>query len=417
MTNTCRGCSARIPAHKTWHSEACRSSYRRKRARAISPSGQGHLSRKEAVTRLEKLLAENDLQPEDIGSLKAVRINEWEGFIKNADGEVEKTTLRGASIILNPKWDTGPEWPVVQQAKPTVVPPHKPSKPRKGKWRTAVILPDPQIGYRQLTNGDLDPFHDEAAMRIAMNLVAEVQPDLIVNLGDLLDFASHGKYAQEPGFALTTQPTLDRAHRFLADQRATVPHAEIRLLEGNHDIRLANSIMANALAAFGLHRANLPDSWPVMSVPHLLRLDELGVEYIGGYPNGRTWINDRLACAHAPTKLRSNGSSAAASIDDERVSVIVGHTHRIELHHKTRNVRDGARQNFVAALGCLCRTDGAVPSTKSSLDPMGRPVTHYEDWQQAAGVVTYKEGDGAFGLEIVPILKGGTLFRGQELGG
>ncbi len=42
-------------------------------------------------------------------------------------------------------------------------------------------------------------------------------------------------------------------------------------------------VTANAAAACGLRQTG--GDWPVL-VPHLLRLDELGVEYIGGYLAG-----------------------------------------------------------------------------------------------------------------------------------
>lgn len=363
----------------------------------------------------KKILVDSNIRPEDVGGIEKVKISQWEGFSKGEDGEPVITPLSGTSLILNPKWEKGPAWPVVQPAKPTLIKPVKAVKKPKSAYREAVILPDPQFGYRSI-DGTFDPFHDEKAIACALKIVADVQPELIVLLGDLLDFAQFSaKFVQEPSFALTTQRTLDRCHEFLAQLRATCPKAEIKILEGNHEQRLPMSIIKNAAAAYGIRQANIPETWPVLSIPHLLRLDELKAEYISGYPNGRVWINDRLACAHAPSKLRSGGSSAAASIDDERVSVITGHIHKIEIKHKTRNVRGGFKQNFVASLGCLCRIDGAVPSTKGALDVRGRPVLHYEDWQHAVGVVTFKPGDGPFALDIVPIIEGEAIFRGRPV--
>jgi len=168
------------------------------------------------------------------------------------------------------------------------------------------------------------------------------------------------------------------------------------------------------MSAFGIRKANAPETWPVLSVPYLLRLDELGVEYIGGYPAGIYWLNDRLACIHG-SKVRSSGSTAALVVDDERVSTIFGHVHRIELAYKTRRVRAGARTSLAASPGTLARIDGAVPSTKGSTDPLGRPVPAVENWQQGVGVVTYEDGDRPFALELVPIFDGQVTFRGETL--
>jgi predicted phosphodiesterase len=310
-----------------------------------------------------------------------------------------------------------PAWPIVQPARPCIIKPTTTTNRRRTTkgWRTALILPDPQIGFR-MVDGKLDPFHDETAMKAGLRLAAELQPDLIVNLGDFLDLAEFSRFDQEPGFANTTQASLDRGHRFLVEQRATAPNAEIVLLEGNHDWRLLKSIMANAKAAFGLRQANTPESWPVLSMQHLLRLDEIGVEYVDGWPAGVYWVNDNLACIHG-LKVRSAGSTAAAVVDDERVSVIFGHVHRIELLHKTRRTKEGRRQSFAATPGCLCRVDGAVPSMKGAINSRGQAVHNVENWQHGLAVVTYKPGDSPFHLELVPIFDGHVMFRGQELGG
>jgi hypothetical protein len=367
-----------------------------------------------ALGKIAALLERSGIDPADIGKVQQVRLNEWQSMSKDDDGNAVVTDLEGASIVLTPTWESGPAWPVVQPAAPVTIRPTKARQRKDDGWKVAVCLADNQIGYRRdLVTGELLPFHDERAMSLALQVIAELQPDLIVNFGDLMDFAEMGRFEQEPGFALTTQPTIDRASHFLADQRATAPNARLALLAGNHEERLPRWIIANAKAAFGLKQANsAPTDWPVMSVPHLLRLDEIGVEYIPGYPAGVLWINERLACIHGH-KAKSNGSTAAAVIADERMSVLFGHVHRLELQHRTKRVYGGSRTHLAACIGCLSRTDGSVPSTRGAIDPMGRPVPAVEDWQQGFAVVTYKPGDSPFHVELVPIHDGEALFRGR----
>lgn len=380
--------------------------------RSVSP-GQ-----RDTLGALAEMIDASGIDLSEIERLDKIELGEWDMGSKNADGEPDVTRLTTQRIVLTPKFAAGPAWPVVQPSTPVKLPPPSPRRRAKSKWKTAVILPDPQIGYRRdLDNLEaLDAFHDEAAMSVALDVVAELEPDLIVNLGDKLDLAEIGRWVKEPGFQRTTQATINRGHLFLAEQRARAPKAAIRYLEGNHEARLPRWVMENAGWAFGLRRACLPDSWPVLSVPDLLRLDALGVEYVSGYPAGITWINDRLACVHG-SKVRSSGSTAAAVIDDERVSVIFGHVHRIELQHKTRRTRHGGRSSLAASPGCLCRIDGAVPSTKGGTDPLGRPVQAVENWQHGVAVVTYQDGDAPFSLELVPIHDGSAILRGAPLGG
>ena len=407
----CAGCPKDVPEHKKWCSDACRCRDARSRKKEGLPSPGGNIGE------LARLFAREGIDPSQ-AVVEKVKLSEWEGMIKNPEGEAELVTQKAASIIISPKWEQGPEWPIVQPAAPVLIKHiHKPrAKSTRDTYQSYICLPDNQIGFRRLADGTLDPFHSEEAMATALLVLEELQPNKIVNMGDVLDFAEMGKFAQEAGFAQTTQASLETAHRYLAKQRAICPKAEIVYLEGNHDQRLQRNISQNDLAAFGLRQAGgRPDSWPVRSVPHLLRLNDLNIQYIGGYPAGSYWINDRLKCSHAPSKYRSSGSSAAASIEDERVSVIVAHTHRISLQHKTRNVRDGFRQNFVAEIGCLARLDGAVPSTKSAATLDGRHVAKYEDWQNAVAVGVYVPGDGDFSLEILPIIEGVVFFRGQRI--
>lgn len=308
--------------------------------------------------------------------------------------------------------ETGFSWDPVRPARPVKVTyGGVPNPVRNSGWKTAVILPDPQIGYRRLADGTLDPFHDARALDIAMQIVNAERPDLTVWLGDFLDFAPLGRFRLEETFAQTLQPAIEVAHELLAKTAAL--SAEVRLIEGNHDARLQNYITDNALAAAGLRRAKeAPGSWPVLSVPFLLRMEELGVEYVGGYPSGATYLNDNLCCIHGNV-VGPAGTTAAKVVANEQVSTIMGHIHRIETAYKTRNSRGRPRFNLAHSPGCLARIDGAVPSTMGSVAlKTGKPSRSWENWQQGVTVVRYEEdGDQRFTLETVPIFEGWAMHR------
>ncbi|MDP9013793.1 MAG: hypothetical protein M3O41_14285 [Pseudomonadota bacterium] len=361
-------------------------------------------SKRDRLGTIADLLDRSGIDIDDVDRIQNVKL--WQGFFKDEDGEAHVVDMSG--VTLAPTWDDGPEWPVVQPAKP-VRPRSSPAKPKAvGEPLTACIFPDPQIGFRAL-NGTLDPFHCETSMALALAITKSLRPDKVVNLGDFLDFAEFSRFEQDPEFANTTQASIDRAHEYLGQQReVSRDDTEIELIEGNHDRRLAKHVIANARAALRLRQANTPESWPVLSVPNLLRLDELGVKYVEGYPAGITWLNDRLACVHGE-RLK-----VAQVVDEERVSVIQGHIHRIARQHKTWRTPKGPRTTLAASPGCLCRIDGAVPSTKSSTQSDGTPIMRPEDWQNGMCVVTYMPGDGEFQLELVPFHNGSTYFRGKR---
>src|SRR5690606_17687983 len=104
-----------------------------------------------------------------------------------------------------------PSWPVIQPSrkqykiKPVTV------TPRATKFKTAVVGADTQIGFDMDSEGNLDPFHDDAAMNIFLQVVALENPHQTILAGDILDLAEQGRWVQEARFANTTQHALERA--------------------------------------------------------------------------------------------------------------------------------------------------------------------------------------------------------------
>lgn len=310
--------------------------------------------------------------------------------------------------------ETGFAWPPVAPAPALTVKVPR-ATPRPGKWRTAVVLPDQQFGYRQLLDGTFQSFHDERALHIAEQVIEVERPHLTVMLGDVLDLPAHGRYRQEPSFVTTTQRAIDRASRHIATVAAL--SRETRVLEGNHDARLSNYVLDNALASAGLRQARRqPGDYPPMTVPHLLNIADMpNTKWVGGYPSGATYVNENLAAIHG---RRTGRNMLDRVLDDERVSVVFGHVHRIVAMWQTRNTRTSPKFNQALSPGCLCRIDGTVPSARAGLDPWIAPPRSWEDWQQGLAVVRYEPGDGRFHVEMVPIIplddRSWALHRGQE---
>ena len=369
-------------------------------------------TKRKVLGQLADLLDRNGIGVEDIGQVH--RVNVWQAMSKDDTGNAVVTDLAG--IQLSPTWESGPEWPAIQQAKPCVVRHSRKAPTADTGARRTAFLPDPQIGFRRLDDGTLIPMQDELAIACTLTLLSVIKPHRVVWLGDTMDTAEwSSKFLVLPEFVLTTQPTVDRTHRFLAESQAAAgPQCEEwDLVEGNHDNRMANSVAKNAMAALRLRQANTPDGWPVMSVPHLLRLDELGIRYCDGYPAGRI----KIASAHgrqAPLyALHGEKLSMEKQAKSERISTVQGHAHHFGHATETYDGGDGDAIEVESwSLGCLCRTDGAVPSTKGGADVRGRHVPRVESWQQGIGVVTETEDQWA--MEPVRIRDGRALWRGKE---
>lgn len=361
----------------------------------------------QTVQAVAELLQRAGVDPAEVGRIDKVRLSEYQTAYKDTEGEAHVLDLKAASVVLTPAWETGPAWPVVDQARPAKVTFSGRANrvpPAADGMQRLLVLPDAQVGYGLDHAGEPEAFHDEDALALAVTLARTVRPDAICCLGDLLDLPAVSKYRKQPSWALTTQAAVDRAHDWLAALSAVAP---VTLLEGNHDARLHNYVLDNAAAAFGLKRANAPEDWPTLSVPYLLRLDELGVEYVGAYPVGIKWYAPNLACIHG-TKLKMS-----QVLDDERVCVVQGHTHKAALTYRQRRTMDGPQLMWAASPGCLCRTDGAVPGVNVGHDlRTGRSVQRPQDWHQGCAVVTYDPtGERLPVYEFVPIASGTARWR------
>lgn len=332
-----------------------------------------------------------------------IRTGHHTGYIKDSNGEIEYTNPLDSmrmSFVLEPR-SFEPKWTEITQVESVELPTYVPEK-RPKKTKTAVILPDTQIGFRRFSDGSTDPFHDEKAINVALQIIKDTKPDEVIMLGDFLDLPAFGRFEQTEDYAHTTMMAITYGHQLLAAIRRFNPSCKIVVLEGNHDRRIEKSNRANVAANFTLKQAGLSDNFPVLSVPHLVNFKQLGVEYVEAYPAGKYWINERLQVIHGHV-VRSNGSTAAALANSENVSTIFGHIHRMESHYSTQNIYKSGRTNAAFSPGCLCRIDGAVPSAKGSTRLDGRPVLSYENWQQGLAIVTFEPGDGSFNYSPIYI--------------
>lgn len=365
-------------------------------------------ARRESLGRLADILERNGIDLDAIGRVQ--RVSLYQSLTKNDEGEAEIHDL--TAVQFSPKWESGPEWPVVQPGPAVKLPAVKVAPARNG-WPNAVILPDIQMGYFRAVNGELEPTHDEDALSVALGITKAADPELVVLVGDNLDLPEMSKYRLTAPFAQTTQATIDRMTLFCGELRRAAPRAQIVWLAGNHEERLPRYLIDNATAAFGLRKGASPESWPVMSVPYLCRLDEFDIEYRPGYPASNVWITERLRVIHGD-KVASGGSTAHKYLGSEKTSVIYGHIHRREWAERTREDHDGPRTVLAATPGCLARIDGAVPSTRGGVDLDGRPLVRHEDWQQGLAVIPYDPESGRFVYEQIAIHDGWAMWRGKE---
>ena len=194
--------------------------------------------KKEVLGKIAHLLERNGIDVDEVG--KVSRVNIWQGFYKDTEGEAHTVDMAGLSF--SPAWEDGPDWDPVSQAPPVKcsVRPVK-GLPKPEGWQTAVIVPDAQIGYYRGADGELIPTHDEDAISLCLSGIRDLNPEVVVCVGDMLDAPEFGKYRTSPAFALTSQASIDRCATFAAELRACAPNAEIVWLAGNHEERITNA--------------------------------------------------------------------------------------------------------------------------------------------------------------------------------
>lgn len=390
-----------------------------------------------AINRIAELLERSNIPVESLGNIEKVKVKSWgvHAKIKTRDDkgkvvgeEIVKDGLYSTNLVFSPAWEDGPKWPVVQPAPPTVVKFTAPTVIVPKGLRVEVVHPDTQGGFQRVLDSRefdgkresyiLQPIHDERAIDVALQITAAIQPDGFTHVGDLLDNSEFSKYLQVEEFWRVTQASIDWGHGYLARVKSAVGaprrrngktiRKKLRLVDGNHDWkRLATYIQQNARAAFGLRPANsTPESWPDLSFPHLLRLDELGFEQCGMWPGSEAWLIEgrhALVVTHDPKK---KGAYQA--------SVIAGHTHQHREQTFTVRTPFGHETFTLYEIGCLCSLERA--KTKGSIQRTRVPSDRgfVSEWTQGVTVVEILEDTGQHHVDFVPIDNGVAIYRGQR---
>jgi hypothetical protein len=319
---------------------------------------------------IAKLLTKRGLKPADWQIIKA-RVNEW-GGPSGTDNAQLRVELEPARNLLAPARSDGwraPKAPKVDKSKPFMV----------------------------MASGDRHcPLHDEGLHAASLAWLREFQPEVHVDVGDILDFAELSRHRKNPARPQSAGDCIQAAYNVKRAEVQASPNTQHVLIPGNHDYRLRNSAIDQRPGAYGLKRADNPDlepeAWPVESLPHLLRLDELGVEFIGGhdeYDQYEYEVAPGLYALHGYKARPRAGATAASMIDSYAASVIVGHVHRqgITTLTKRDGIRGEPREYLGMEVGTMARRN----------DTLG--YDHHGDHQHGFGTaIVWPDGRHLFEL-------------------
>jgi len=327
----------------------------------------------------------------------------WEGFVKDS-GSMTFHPLYQVKAWCSKMSPDKQKFPVIQPVSFNVKPFTFKTTKSNSKIKRAILVPDSQTGFvRSFKTGKLESFHDRRCFNLLLQILADVNPDRIVFLGDMLDLAEWSdKFVKKPEFYQTTQASITEFGWWLSKIRSICPNAEIDYLEGNHEERMRRKVFNHVMEAYNLCPVEHKCNEDVLSVPYLLSLDKLNIEYSAPYPAGEVWINDNLRISHGCVARAGSGDTVKAVLKETRTSECFGHIHRIEKVGKTVHSKNKSISYMVFSPGTFARIDGAVPAKNSKVN-----------WQQGLGHVYYEEGNNRFQSDIISISDGKCIFEGK----
>lgn len=260
-----------------------------------------------------------------------------------------------------------------------------PAEARNAPFITALLWGDTHF-----------PNHCPQSLSIVRAIAEDVQPDMLVHMGDLVDATDLSeKFKKNPARQETLQDEINMARQHLALMRLAVPHARFVLLEGNHEERATRVLWNMEGPARVL--SQLTEVRKVLTWPVLLGLDALHIEWVPYGEQSRFASGlPKFILKHGNTVRQLSSYTAHAEWKKYGKSGASGHTHRLgQFYHRDHN-----GNHVWLETGCTC-----------SLRPEYTPDP---DWQNGAVLLTLHRKTGAFQAESIYIHNGNAIFRGKE---
>lgn len=222
------------------------------------------------------------------------------------------------------------------------------------------------------------PYEDAPAYQLLLDVAKDLQPDIFVLLGDILDcyaVSAHDKDANR-GTPAAFKEELIYAKAKLTEIRELLPNARIIFKEGNHETRLSRYIVKNAPALSNIGAITLPE---------LLDLNSLNIEWIG---NDERLQIGRLHHIHGNEIGGSGQSPARLKYNRMLCNVIFGHLHTRDKHRA--RAYDG-QQHGAWANPCLCNLKAEY-------------VHHAANWSLGFTLIDH-DTDRSFQVEEIEVIK------------
>ena len=229
------------------------------------------------------------------------------------------------------------------------------------------------------------PFHDEEALKVFINFLAEYAPDELVlngNINDCSSFSTHPKLREVAGAFRSAREEREYWFPIAELLRDVLPDSKITYVGSQcHEGWIDNWASLSPITA---------DDYENYSIPGWFKLQEFGIDYV---PEVYDIMGDgTLLITHGTVARGKGGASAYATMEMEGTSIIQGHTHRLSQVFKTTSLGE----TVGVECGCLCQRT---------------PWYHLKgrrlmmDWQQ--GFVLVNTKGNSFSTQCIPIIRDG----------
>ena len=226
------------------------------------------------------------------------------------------------------------------------------------------------------------PDCDPKAWSLALQIIKDVQPDLVWNNGDFLDFKSISRFLTDPKHKLTLASDIGSGRKALHQLRETAPNARLVLREGNHDRRLQTFLYSRAPELSGLED---------LSLPKLLHLKNVDCQFKGG--DDRTKVGE-LFHIHGDELATGMVFPARAALSKAHCNLIFGHVHRFSVAYEASL---SGRDHVAWSIGCL--------------QNMQVDYSFHTGWTQGVARVDYTKS-GLFNVTPIPFFRDGSRLCG-----
>lgn len=243
------------------------------------------------------------------------------------------------------------------------------------------------------------PYQCERTLAVVGSILTDLQPDVVIDVGDGVD-AAHlsDKFRTDPRRTTTLQQEINSKRIQLAQYRMAAPNADFYYEEGNHCERMRRAVWNSegpmrALMQLDIVANNL--TWP-----KLLGLDELRMKFVPYDEQPLTGVLPKFIVKHGSVVRGNSGYSATGEMTKYNRSGASGHTHRLGAVWR----RDLNGQHLWLETGTCCDLDNPPPG--------GGKDTN---WQNGCVVLTFDQETGAVQPEPIDIrARGITYWRGTK---